>query len=75
MKVKFTFDKKISYDGWNEVTYLKGDVYESTHPKEQACFEQAVNDGHAILHKDELVEEAHPAKKADKKVLTPKNKK
>jgi len=75
MKVKFTFDKKISYDGWNEVTYLKGNVYESTHAKEQACFEKAVYDGHAILHKDEVVEEAHPAKKATKKVLTPKNKK
>jgi hypothetical protein len=75
MKVKFTFDKKISYDGWNETTYLRGGVYESSHAKEEACFQQALNDGHALLYKEEVVEEAHPAKKGTKKVLTPKNKK
>jgi hypothetical protein len=75
MKVKFTFDKKISYDGYNEITYLKGSTYEASHEKEKACFEGAVNDKHAIIVQDEKVEEKHPAKKADNKVITPKHKK
>jgi hypothetical protein len=75
MKVKFTTDRKVSHDGYNEVTYLKGSTYEASHEKEKAYFESALHNKHAEIVQDEKVEEKHPAKKADNKVITPKHKK
>lgn len=75
MKVIFTSDKKISYDGYNVVTYLAGSEYTASHAKERALFESALANKHAVIAEDEKVIEKHPAKKASNKVITPKHKK
>jgi hypothetical protein len=73
MKVQFTDDQQISYNGYHVITYLSGNIYESTHIKEAQFFQSALEAGAAEEWIDKQVERVHPAKKADKKVLTPKN--
>lgn len=48
MKIQFTADTVLSYDGLNTRTYLKGQVYEPYHAQEKRVFERALKDGSAI---------------------------
>ena len=73
MKVQFTRDQKISYNGIHVITYLSGNVYESTHIKEAQFFQSALELGVAETWTDKRIERVHPAQKASNKVLTPKN--
>jgi hypothetical protein len=73
MKVQFTSHQQISYDGYHVTSYHSGNVYESSHMKESKYFQSAVESGLAEPWMEKQVERAHPATKADRKVLTPKN--
>ncbi len=75
MKVKFTSDQSISYNGVAISSYASGDVYKATHERERAFFKSALASGVATLHDEVETDKAHPVKSAERKVLTPKNKK
>lgn len=74
MKVIFASDQAISYNGVNVSSYTAGVAYEPSHEKERAFFQSALDNGTAHPHIDGPAK-THPALKAEKKVLTPKNKK
>jgi len=75
MKIKFASDQSISYNGVAVSSYASGDVYEATHDKERAFFQSALASGVATMFDEAETGKTHPAKSAEKKILTPKNKK
>jgi hypothetical protein len=53
MKVRFTKDVELSYDGINSKVYKKGEEYEPNHAQEKKVFEHHVSTGLATLDKEE----------------------